>query len=330
MRYWWVGWLVIMLSLTAKAHYAEDMDALVLMHELAEEYDYNEAYLQSLLMAVSKDDEVLRKISIPAEKTKEWHEYRRIFLDKERIEKGVAFWQANAETLARAEKEFGVDAGIIVGILGVETRYGKVTGTTPVFQALATLCFDYPERAVFFCDQLDYMLRLSRAQDFNPLSIKGSYAGAMGMAQFMPSSYVNDAIDYDGDGKIDLFHSTADAIGSIANYLAKRGWQPNGQYRYRLPVKPAIETFGQDHFAYIDKSDLQADDNLKNDENVMKWLADLPEENVGSLILQGDSGEQWWITYHNFGVITRYNTSPLYAMAVIDLANEISKKTNSE
>ncbi|MBV7433463.1 lytic murein transglycosylase B [Cardiobacteriaceae bacterium TAE3-ERU3] len=297
--------------------YAYRDEALMRAHQLAEKEGFDEAYLQSLLLATKQDESVLRKISRPAEKTKTWAEYRPIFLDQSRIENGVAFWQAHADTLARAEEEYGVDPAIIVAILGVETRYGKVTGNTPVFAALSTLCFDYPERAEFFCEQWDGFLRMAQQQNFNPLAIEGSYAGAMGMAQFMPTSYLNDAVDYDGDGKIDLWHSADDAIGSIANYLANRGWVRGGEIAEQLDEDPQIDHFGQSHEPYFDRNILEDEQNLINMD-----LAETPVM-VGSLILKGAQGDEWWLTYPNFYVITRYNTSPLYAMAVTQLSRQI-------
>ncbi|MDO5090076.1 MAG: lytic murein transglycosylase B [Cardiobacteriaceae bacterium] len=307
----------------AQASYLDHPEALAFMHDIAEKQGMDEYYLQTLLAAVSRDDSVLEKISRPAEKTKTWAEYRPIFLDDARIQNGVAFWNAHAETLARAEKEYGMDPAIIVAILGVETRYGKVTGSTPVFQALATLCFDYPKRAPFFCEQVDYFLRLSQRENVNPLRIKGSYAGAMGMAQFMPSSYYNDAIDYDGDGAINLWESPADAIGSIANYMKVRGWQAGGSLVYRLPALPDGHPLLEKHQPHLELAALRDDDTLKNDTNFIKWTDKHPGEKAGGLELMGTDGKEYWLTHNNFYVITRYNTSPLYAMAVIDLAKRI-------
>lgn len=300
-----------------KASYAYNASAMQRAHQLAVNEGFDEAYLQSLLLATYKDQSVLRKISRPAEKTKTWAEYRPIFLDQKRIENGVVFWQAHADTLQRAYAEFGVDPAIIVAILGVETRYGKVTGDTPVFAALSTLCFDYQPRAAFFCAQWDDFLRMAKQENFNPLPIKGSYAGAMGMAQFMPSSYLGDAVDFDDDGQIDLWHSADDAIGSIANYLANRGWQRDGKIVERLTQKPQVSHFGRTHKPYF------ARNSLFNDESVTNSSSSKNTELVGSLVLQGADGEEWWLTHHNFYVITRYNTSPLYAMAVYQLAQHI-------
>ncbi|MDO4777464.1 MAG: lytic murein transglycosylase B [Cardiobacteriaceae bacterium] len=314
----------------AAASYLDRPEAIALMHDIAEAQGMDEHYLQTLLAAIHRDDSVLEKISRPAEKTKTWAEYRPIFLDEARIQNGVAFWERHAEALARAEQEYGMDPAIIVAIVGVETRYGKVTGSTPVLQALATLCFDYPKRAAFFCEQVDYFLRLAKRENFNPLRIRGSYAGAMGMAQFMPSSYFNDAIDYDGDGVINLWESPQDAIGSIANYMKVRGWQAGGSLVYRLPSLPEGHALLENHQPHMALAELRVDETLKNDENFIKWTANHRGEKVGGLELTGVDGKEYWLTHNNFYVITRYNTSPLYAMAVIDLARRIVEERQSK
>lgn len=317
-------------AVTAFADYAHRDDVRAFMQQLAEREGMDGAYLLSLSAAVEKDAEVLGKISRPAEKTKTWGEYRPIFLDEARIINGVAFWNDNADTLAKAYEEYGVDPAITVAIIGVETRYGKVTGSTPVFRSLMTLCFDYPPRAPFFCEQVDYFLRLSQRENFNPLRIKGSYAGAMGMAQFMPSSYYNDTVDYDGNGVVNLWESPADAIGSIGNYLKVRGWQKDGAYVYRLPGKPAHPTLLDKHEPHVALADLALDDALKNDQNFISLSQKNGGEMVGGLQLTGTDGEEYWLTHNNFHVITRYNTSPLYAMAVIDLAARIVEERQSQ
>lgn len=317
-------------SATAAADsYADNPEAVQWIHRLAQRDGYDESYLLSLLASVTKDNEVLAKISRPAEKTKPWYEYRTIFDDTERTENGKRFLHEHADDLNRAAAVYGVDPAIITAILGVETRYGKVTGKTPVFRALATLCFDYPQRADFFCQQLDYFFRFAKREDKNPLNLLGSYAGAMGMPQFMPSSYYNDAVDFDGDGKIDLWHNSADVIGSVAHYLAKRGWQKNGPYVELLPAKPDLPSFARTHKPEIALKRLLADKNLKNDRNIIQRIGKYRGEKVGGLILDVDLNQkQYWLTYNNFYVITRYNSSPLYAMAVVELANRI--KSNQQ
>lgn len=329
--------LLILLSapLYAQNHetaqnYAENTNARQFIHELALNRHFDENYLISLLLSLHRDDSVLEKISRPAEKSKPWYEYQKIFDDTERLENGVQFAQTNQEWLNKAYQDYGVDPNIIVAIIGVETRYGKVTGNTPTLTALATLCFDYPPRAPFFCAELANFLSLAKRENWNPLTIHGSYAGAMSMAQFMPSSYLNDAIDFDHDGKTDLWQSPADAIGSIANYLHHRGWQKDGLLYHPLPQKPQISAFDGNHQPHFLLQDLKDDKNLKNDDNFIKWIETQTNEKVGSLILQGENSELPFITYNNFYTITRYNTSPMYAMAVSNLAQRIKDKLNNQ
>jgi len=328
----WLACLALACNLAVAADtYGDNPVAVKMMQDLAKRDGYDGEYLQALLLAVSRDDSVLEKISRPAEKTKPWYEYRKIFEDQARTDDGVAFWREHEAALVKAEKEYGVDPAIIVAILGVETRYGKVTGSTPVWQSLLTLCIDYPPRAPFFCEQTDYFLRLAKRENRNPLAIKGSYAGAMGMAQFMPSSYYNDAVDFDGDGQVDLWHSAEDAIGSIAHYLQVRGWQKGGRYNYQLALEPSIAEFGKGHKPDFKIGTLLQDARLKDDVDLIKEIGDNADETVGSLVIDASAQEKsWWITYNNFYVITRYNASPLYAMAVGDLADRIRHKRESK
>lgn len=311
-------------------NYAQNPEAIKKITEIAARHQFDEKYLVSLLMALHKDDDVLAKMSRPAEKTKPWFEYAKIFSDQARLDNGVAFYQDNKKWFDKAYATYGVDPFIITGIIGVETRYGKVTGNTPVLQALATLCFDYPKRSEFFCSEFEHFLQLARRENWNPLPVHGSYAGAMGMTQFMPSSYLNDAIDFDGDGNVDLWQSTADAIGSIANYLKNRGWEKDGEIYYKLPEKPTLSTFGDSHKPNVQISQYKDDEKLKNDKKFIKWLEKEKAQTVGSLILQEETGDAYFLTHNNFFVITRYNTSPMYAMAVTNLAANIKHQLNQE
>lgn len=311
-------------------NYARNREAVDHMTALSyrEKMDFN--YLSRLLMAIQRDDDVLKKISKPAEKTKPWFEYRQIFHDEARIAGGIDFYRNHYWWLKKAQEEYGVDPSIIVAIIGVETRYGTVTGDTPVLTALATLCFDYPPRADFFCGELDRFLILAQRENWNPLQIKGSYAGAMGMAQFMPNSYLNDAVDFDGDGRVDLWGSPADAIGSIARYLKNRQWEKDGQLVYPLTSPLTHPHFGESHKPHIPAEDLMNGNSLKNDQKFMKWLGLNQRKNLGTLILQGEKGSLYWLTDNNFYVVTRYNSSPMYAMAVIELAESINQKINTQ
>lgn len=297
---------------------------------LSKAHDLDEPYLQALMMKIHRNDGVLEKISRPAEKTLPWYAYRKIFLDQARIRNGAAFYRRKRDWLDQAYRRYGVDPFIITAIIGAETRYGKITGNIPVLAALATLCFDYPPRAKFFCAQFDDFLILAQHEHWNPLEITGSYAGALGMGQFMPESYRNDALDFDDDGSIDLWHSPADAIGSIANYLNQRGWRKDGGLVYPLVRKPANPGATGTYGPSVPRARVMRELNLLNDETFIEWSGDNPPDFLASLSLQGEDRELYWLIDNNFFVITRYNNSPMYAMAVIDLATQIEAYVNRE
>jgi membrane-bound lytic murein transglycosylase B len=257
-----------------------------------------------------------------------WFEYAPPLLAPDRVSGGVAFWRANAQALARAETEYGVPAEIIVAILGVETIYGRNTGTYRVIDALATLAFDYPRRAQYFRGELREYLLLAHEQGWSPLVPTGSFAGAMGMPQFMPGSYRDYAVDFDGDGRIDLWHNGADVIGSVANYLARHDWLA-GQPAL-LPARIAPEA--------RDAALRRLDGGISERRALSAWAADgveaedppadLAADPVGLLLLEEapENDEQrasYWIACPNFYVITRYNKSRLYAAAVVALARAV-------
>ncbi|MGH8756215.1 MAG: lytic murein transglycosylase B, partial [Burkholderiales bacterium] len=198
----------------------------VFIREMAEKHHFDPSELRRIFSQVKPQPEVLRAIASPATALP-WNEYRALFINPTRIADGVKFWDDNAGTLSRARQQYGVSEEIIVATIGVETRYGRNTGTHRVLDALTTLAFDYTQRAGFFRRELEQFLLLTREEGIDPLSIKGSYAGAMGIPQFIPSAYRHYAVDFDGDGKLNLWGSPADAIGSIAHYLKVYGWKPD-------------------------------------------------------------------------------------------------------
>jgi len=255
-----------------------------------------------------------------------WFEYSRGFLAPERVAGGVAFWRANEDALARAQAQYGVPPEIIVAIIGVETYYGRNVGSYRVIDALATLAFDYPRRAPFFRGELKEFVMLARDQGFSPLVPKGSFAGAMGMPQFMPGSYRRFAIDFDNDGHADLWRSNADVIGSVAHYLARHDWQ-RGQ-SILLPAVIAPES--------RETAVRRLDGGVSERRPPAAWdadgvrpanaPADAAPDPVGLLLLEesdvpGDA--TLWIAYPNWYVITRYNKSRLYASAVFFLAEKL-------
>ena len=259
-----------------------------------------------------------------------WYEYAPPLVAPDRVSGGVAFWRAHESTLARAEAEYGVPPEIIVAILGVETVYGRNTGSYRVLDALATLAFDYPRRAPFFRGELREYLLLARDQRWSPLVPTGSFAGAMGVPQFMPGSYRQFAVDFDGDGHIDLWRSNADVIGSVANYMARHDWlagQP-----VVLPARIAADA--------RDAALRKLDGGISERRPLSAWQADgvdaesapadLAAEPVGLLLLEeppenGEPRASYWIACPNFYVITRYNKSRLYAAAVFSLAQAVKR-----
>ena len=245
-------------------------------------------------------------------------EYRKIFLTKSRIDGGVAFWEQNVDTLTDAQAELGVDPQIIVAIIGVETRYGGNTGRHRVIDALSTLAFDYPPRSTFFTGELEQFLLLAREENIDLLKTTGSYAGAMGYGQFIPSSYRQYAIDFDKDGKRDLWNSPRDIIGSVANYFRAHGWE-SGQ-----PVATRAEVSGDSYPAMLE---LGYKPNTVLDALRHEGITpqqQMPDALTAALIqFDQQDGPEYWLGFNNFYVITRYNHSPLYAMAVYQLSEEI-------
>lgn len=319
-------WLLILSCISclfslgkAAENYADTAKGKAFIAQLSGHYGYTENELIQLLQQVSRDEKILKKIARPAEKAIPWYRYQKIFLDTKRVNNGVKFYHQHEKVLQEAYQKYGVSPSIIVAILGVETRYGKVMGNDKVITALATIGFDYPKREAFFTKELREFLRLSKENHFDPLALKGSYAGAMGMAQFMPSSYRHYAVDYENDGKIDLWTNPNDAIFSIANYLAKNGWQ-----RDQLIVDEAellLPYSGK--YQHKPFTTLAA---VKSQGMMLKNLVAVDSVPVGVLSLEGEERELVFVTFKNFAVITTYNTSPMYAMAVHDLAAVIEEK----
>ncbi len=289
------------------------------VNQMVTRHGFDEQMLTSLFANVKRHAGVLKAISRPAE-AKPWHEYRAIFVTHKRINGGVQFWDVNEELLARAFEQYGVPPQIVVAILGVETFYGRRTGRFPVFDALTTLGFDYPPRSKFFLSELEQFLLLTREEALDITDIKGSYAGAMGKSQFIASSYRSYAIDFDNDGKRDLWESNADAIGSIANYFKRHGWLPELQVVLPVRLKGT---------AYKKLLDRGMKPTIKP--HTLKWHGVTPlhgalgEDNVAFFEFDVKEGKQHWIGFNNFYVITRYNHSPLYALAVYQLSEKIKQ-----
>lgn len=266
----------------------------------------------------------------PGGTPKNWQAYRARFIDGYRIAAGTAFWQANEASLQRAEREYGVPAEIIVGIIGVETIYGQQTGNFRVMDALTTLAFDYPaehpraaERSAYFRGELEQFLSLCNRTNVDPLELRGSYAGAMGLPQFMPSSWSRYAIDFDGDGRIDLFNSPADVVGSVASYFRGYNWEPGLPTHY--PVRVESSRADLDALLVPDILPTFSPAALLARGAVLEGLALMHPGALALVELQNgaDAPPSYVAGTHNFYVITRYNQSSYYAMAVIELGREV-------
>jgi membrane-bound lytic murein transglycosylase B len=286
---------------------------------MVKRHQFQRAELVALFDQARKRDDILEAIARPAEKTKPWYEYRQIFLTPERISGGVDFWRDNAAILKRAASHFEVDPAIIVAIIGVETRYGKHTGSYRVIDALSTLAFDYPPRSKFFRSELEQFLILTREEDVDVMEVKGSYAGAMGYGQFIPSSYRNYAVDFSGDGKRNLWNDLDDIIGSVANYFHRHGWNVQEPVGARVTAGKPLDNFTTSEDLKPGKTTV-GDYTAKGVITAPKLPAGLP---VALLELEQAEGPEYWLTGNNFYVITRYNRSPLYAMAVFQLSEAI-------
>lgn len=293
------------------------------IHEMVKKYNFNAGKLKKLFAQTHLHQTILDAIARPAE-SKSWREYRPIFLTRDRLLDGLKFWQKNKASLRRAHKTFGVPEEIIVAIIGIETRYGKHAGHYPVIDALATLAFAYPPRSPYFRKELKEYLLMSREEGLDPLQQKGSYAGAMGMPQFMPSSFRQYAIDFDGDGQRDLWRNPTDVIGSVANYFKKHHWKKGQPIANRVSVKSrAYKKLLGNNGQHILKPHLSQQVLRAHGIDLPKGL---PADMQGSLIeLHGKDGPEVWLVWPNFYVISRYNHSALYSMSVFQLSQQLRK-----
>jgi len=306
--------------------YAQRSDAMQAAHEIASAHDLEPAWVRQTLAQARYVPAIAKAVTPPAVGVaKNWAAYRARFIEPQRIQAAVAFWRAQRAALLRAQQQTGVPPEIIVGIIGIETLYGQHPGNYRVLDALATLAFDFPashpraaERSAYFRGELGHYLSLTQRSATDPTSLRGSYAGAMGLPQFMPSSWGKYAIDFDGDGKIDLFASAADAIGSVANYFKAFGWQPGLATHYPVTFDvqkldlPTLLT--PDILPTFSVGRFQAHGVLLTGDAL---------QHTGKLALielqNGDDSPSYVAGTDNFYTITRYNWSSYYAMAVIEL-----------
>lgn len=314
----------------ASASYVNTADGRAFIEELRQE-GISPDHVRNVLGQAKRQQKILDAISRPAESTMTWGRYRTIFMQDQRINQGVEFWTENKATLEAAEAKYGVPPEIITAIVGVETSYGRNTGSWKAVDALATLGFDYPPRAKFFRSELKHLFLLERDAGIDISQVRGSYAGALGMPQFIPSSYRAYAVDGDGDGKTDLINSNSDIIHSVANYFAKHKWQRDLPIaaRANLSNNANLSIFSTD---YKPSTTLAATASAGATPVSCKQAADaycfdLPRKTeVAPLVLDGAEGNEYWLVTNNFYTITRYNHSRLYAMAVFQLSQAIKER----
>ena len=303
---------------SAWSDYSTRSEVVDYVDGLVADHAFERGWLLDVFEGAEKSDEVIRKISRPAEKALAWHEYRNIFLTEQRIDAGVEFWRAHRDALDAARGRFGVPPEMIAAIIGVETFYGRYLGSHRVIDSLATLAFDYPPRSAFFEGELTHFLLLLREEGKDPFEPVGSYAGAMGYGQFISSSYRNYAVDFDGDGRRDIWTNKTDAIGSVANYFARHGWKGE--------TPPAVKVEIRDS-RVLELADAGLE--LAHTVGELRERGAVVPIEVGdgekaalfTMALAQDS--EYWLARHDFYVITRYNRSALYALAVFQLSEAI-------
>ncbi|MGQ0749296.1 MAG: lytic murein transglycosylase B [Betaproteobacteria bacterium] len=288
--------------------------------EMVAKHGFHRSALRKLFRQAQPRPAVIRAISTPGT-ARPWHEFRASHIEERRIAAGVDFWREHATALGRAHREFGVPEEIIVATIGVETVYGRNMGRFRVLEALSMLAFDYPPRAALFRSELEAFLLLTREVGLDALSLRGSYAGAMGIPQFLPSSYRKYAVDFDGDGRPDIWRSASDAIGSVANYYRSFGWETGA------PVVIEARAAG-DEIENVLAAEFRPHTRIANlRQRGIAPLKTVDEEALALLVrVEAESGVQYWLGLQNFYVITRYNRSVNYALAVYELAQELRKR----
>jgi membrane-bound lytic murein transglycosylase B len=313
-----------LLALTAEPAAALDVKRTEVKEFIAHmegTYGFKKRALRKLLKSADSQPAIIDAMSKPAEKAKLWYEYRPIFLNERRIREGTEFWMAHRQALDQASIKSGVAPEYLAAILGVETYYGRLTGTYRVLDALVTLSFDYPPREKFFRDELEQFLLLTRDAHLDAKTLKGSYAGAMGAPQFMPSNYRRYAVDADANGRIDLWNDWPDVCASVGNYLKEHGWNAGQPVLDEATVLP-------EKAADLDGRKLALSETIGSlTAKGVNFDASLPPEAPAILIAADEAdGVHWRVGYNNFFVITRYNHSPLYAMAVYELAAAVKQR----
>jgi membrane-bound lytic murein transglycosylase B len=322
-KYIFLGLLVFSINVNADEFVSigDFADQMVVKH------GFEKSQIINWISQAKKKQNIIRLMTPPRRtpgkkrRRRPWYKYQGKFITRNHIDNGVRYWRRNRHILKRAEKKYGVPAEIIIAIIGVETRYGRNKGGFRIIDALKTLSFDYLRRADFFRQELEHFFLLAREEGSNPLRLKGSYAGAFGIGQFMPSSYRRYAVDFNGDGRRDIWNNHADAIGSVANYFNKYGWEEGKPVMKATQVRSsnAAETLSELKFeprytlAQLKRMGARYNGNESDDTKVM------------FVDLRTRMGTAYWIGFKNYYVITRYNHSKHYAMAVYQLSQEIAR-----
>ena len=301
------------------ADYSSREDVSDFIKYMSKKHDFDTSYLESIFANALLQERVIRIMDRQPEGTMTWSRYKEIMVTESRIAGGKEFISSHKEDLKRAESIYGVPAEIIASIIGIETRYGRIKGNIRVIDSLSTLAFDYPRRSKFFKIQLEEFLLLSKEEQFNPEEIKGSIAGAMGYGQFMPDSYRDYAVDFDQDGVRDILNNPVDAIGSVANFLNKKGkWKPNTPIAIKAIVVNQNESIKSTFKPYMTTIDL-GKLGLETSEAIPGNLKFVP------ISLELSEGYEYWLGFDNYNSLSRYNRSKLYIMAVYELSNVLSQ-----
>jgi membrane-bound lytic murein transglycosylase B len=316
-----VAWLFTLGIEPAAAIDTKRSDVKEFISHMVDGYGFKKRALRKLLRGAELQPAIVEAMAKPAERAKLWYEYRPIFVTERRIQEGVEFWTAHRQALDQASVHSGVAPEYLAAILGVETFYGRRTGTYRVLDALVTLSFEYPPRGKFFRDELEQFLLLTRDGRLNAKSVKGSYAGAMGVPQFMPSNYRRYAIDADANGRIDLWSDWPDVCASVGNYLKEHGWNAGEPVLGEATVAP-------ENAADLDGRKLALSETVGSlNAKGVSFDSPLPAEAPAILVAVDEAdGMHWRVGYNNFYVITRYNHSALYAMAVYELATAVKQR----
>jgi membrane-bound lytic murein transglycosylase B len=312
-----VAWACVILLSSAQAQDYSDREEVTSILAEVGSAGVDVAWARDLLASAKRQQSILDAIARPAEKTKPWYDYRDIFMTDRRIREGVVFWDAHAAVLEDISQRTGVPSAVIVAIIGVETFYGRITGSYRVIDALSTLAFDYPRRSPFFTQELEQFLILAWESGKDPLALKGSYAGAMGYGQFMPSSYRAYARSFEPGGVPDIWDNPADAISSVGHYLNAHGWQAGERV-----LLDAVANQPPDSLFAAGLKPSQSIETLAR-AGLSTEAAVNPQTRVTPISLETIEGQRYWLGLQNFYVITRYNHSAMYAMAVWELSEAI-------